>query len=158
MVDMRKKTGIIAGSIALLMAASDPALTCRGPQWETSTLLTELPEDARNEPVVARVEPIELLRPPWKNDDDWGSTPWVRVRVIEAINGVNEGQTFVVDTRGSSCDQYFPRSEALFQAHLAGKRYYIAGQFEQSGYGDVVFDGAWKRDMRTGEFVRASRH
>jgi hypothetical protein len=145
---------IALGLTTLLIATTGSAMACRGLQWNTSTLMSELPPTAQNEPVVARVEPIELLNPPWSTPENWKFTPRIRVRVVEAIKGVNEGQIFVVDTRGTSCDQYFERGE---QTYLAGKRYYIAGQFEQSGYGDVVFDGAWKLEMRTGALVRTPR-
>ncbi len=142
------------GMVMLLIAATDPTFACRGPQWETSTLLEALPATARSEPVVARVEPLELLDPPYSVPDDWKLTPRIRVRVVEAIKGVREGQTFVVDSRGTSCDQTFPRNNPKFHAYMTDWRPYIAGHFEPSNSGEV-FRGAWKRDMKTGELLRA---
>jgi hypothetical protein len=145
---------IALGVVALLIRAVNPTMACRGPQWETSTLLNTLPLTAQNEPVVAQVEPIELLNPSWSIPEDWRSTPRIRVRVVEAIKCVHEGQTFVVDSLGTSCDQSFPRNNPRFQVYMANWRPYIAGHFEPSNSGEV-FRGAWKRDLRTGELLRA---
>ncbi|MFH0298192.1 hypothetical protein AAFX91_13305 [Bradyrhizobium sp. 31Argb] len=143
-----------AFSFVALLAVVQPAMACRHVQWHTNTLLDSLPAGARGEPVIARVEPIQLLRPPWVNGDDWTSTPLIRVRVIEAIKGVQEGQTFVVDSRGTSCDQAFPRNDPRFQAYMINWRPYIVGRFESSNSGEV-FRGAWRRDLATGELLFA---
>ena len=139
------------GVVALLVAATVPAMACRGPQWETSTLLNALPPTAQNEPVIARVEPLELVDP---QHPDWTFTPLIRVRVVEAIKGVQQGQTFVVDSLGLSCDQDFPRYDPKFQARMTDWRPYIAGHFEFRNSREV-FRGAWKKDMSTGEQLRA---
>jgi hypothetical protein len=140
-----------------MLAVVQPARACRNPFNGTATLLDKLPTTAQAEPVVAAVEVIELLPPPWKKDDNWGSTPRVRVRVVEAIKGVQEEQRFVVDTRGTNCDQYFTRNELYFQTHVANRRFFIAGQFEVSGYGDTVFGGQWRRDDATNDLIPVRR-
>jgi hypothetical protein len=93
---------------------------------------------------VAVVESIELVRPPWVKDDNWGFTPLVRVRVFEAIKGVQEGQLLVVDTGGTNCDQGFQ------QNRFEKGRFFVAGQFEVSGYGDIVFRGKWSAGVAIG--------
>ena len=86
-----------------MLTVVQPASACRSPLHQTATLLKELPATAQDEPVVAVVEAIELLPPPWKKDDHWEDSPRVRVRVVEAIKGVTEGQHFVVDGFQWSC-------------------------------------------------------
>jgi len=140
---------------AALLALAYPAKACR--TAPSLTLLDTLPAAARAEPVVAAVEAIELLPPPWVKGDGWGSTPLIRVRVVEAINGVQQGQVLVVDAIGTSCDQDFRRSETYFQTHLAKRRHYIAGELEANGYGDIVFHGAWKRDGAADDLVPVRR-
>jgi hypothetical protein len=120
----------------------------------TVTLLDKLPAAAQAEPVVAVVEAINLLPPPWAKDDNWGSTSRVRVRVVEAVKGVQEGQSLVVDTRGTNCDQRFLRNELQFQTDIAKRRFFIAGQFEVSG---SVFGGQWRRDAATNDLVRVQQ-
>jgi len=146
----------LALSLTALFALSDTATACR--TEHTMTLLRTLPDAARAEPVVAAVEAIELLPPSLarKENDGWGSSPLVRVRVVEAINGVQEGQILVVDAIGSSCDQVFRRSEAYFRSYLA-KRHYIAGKFEANGNGDIVFHGAWVTGGAAGELIPVRR-
>jgi hypothetical protein len=130
-----------------MLTVVQPASACRSPLHQTATLLKELPATAQDEPVVAVVEAIELLPPPWKKDDHWEDSPRVRVRVVEAIKGVTEGQHFVVDTQGTTCDQVFPRSGSYFHSHVMNRRFFIAGQFKASGYGDTVFSGRWLSDL-----------
>jgi hypothetical protein len=140
-----------------MLAFVQPARACRTSLNFTVTLLDLLPAAAQAEPVVAVVEAINLLPPPWAKDDNWGSTPRVRVRVVKAIKGVQEGQSLVVDTRGTSCDQSFLRNELQFQTDIAKRRFFIAGQFEDSGYGDTVFGGQWRRDAATNDLIRVQQ-
>jgi hypothetical protein len=139
------------------LAVVQPARACRSPLSHTVTLLDKLPTTAQAEPVVAVVEAIELLPPPWKKDDNWGDTPRVRVRVVEAIKGAQEGERFVVDTRGTTCDQSFTRNDLYFQTHVTNRRFFIAGQFEVSGHGDIVFGGLWRRDDATNDLIPVRR-
>ena len=97
-----------------MLSLVQPAVACRNPLGQTDTLLNELPANAQNEPIVAVVEAIELLPPPWKKDDNWEDTSRVRVRVVEAIKGVTEGQRFVVDTGGTSCEPSFSPNWIVF--------------------------------------------
>jgi hypothetical protein len=140
---------------AATIVLAGPATACR--TQGTVTLLDKLPTATQAEPVVAAVEAIELLPPPWVKDGRWSSTPLIRVRVVEAVKGVQEGQVLVVDAIGTTCDQDFPRSESFFQSYLAKQRHYIAGRFEPSGYGDIVFRGAWKLDLGNGELIPVRR-
>lgn len=151
---MRSTTGMAFG-IAALFLTMEPSLACRGPTFETSTVLDRLPDTALSEDVVARIEIIEALKPPWQTPDVvWNDTPWARVRVVEAIKGVQQDQTFTVDTRGSSCDQRIPLGDPQFDTYRLNWRPYIAGRFVRIG-SEVVFRGAWKREPRTGEYLRA---
>src|SRR5262245_34871534 len=103
-------------AIAALVLAVEPSSACRGAQYETSTVLGDLPAAAQTEPVVARIKILEVLRPTWVTTDDWSYSPRIRVLVVEAIKGVEARQVFVVDTIGTSCDQSFPRSHPNFKA------------------------------------------
>lgn len=122
---------------------------------ETSTVLNTLPASAQLQEVVARIDVIEVLRPPWVKNDDWRYTHLIRVRVVEAIKEVQQNQTFLVETRGTSCDQAFPKNDPRFAAHMIVWRPYIAGQFEHSHSRLAVFRGAWKIDGKTGERLPA---
>jgi hypothetical protein len=69
---MTRLTIVTALGLAALFLAVEPSMACRGAQWETSTLLETLPVTAQLEQVVARVEIIEVLKPPGIFiTDDW---------------------------------------------------------------------------------------
>jgi hypothetical protein len=133
----------MALGIAALLLMITPSIACRDAQWESATVLNALPKGAELEQVVARVEVIELLKPSWVTSDDWKSTPRIRVRVVEAIKGVQQGQEFIVETGGTSCDQAFRRNEPKFETYRINWRPYIAGQFIRVDTGEAVFRGAW---------------
>jgi hypothetical protein len=111
-----------------------------------------LPATALQKQVVAKVELLELLREPWVTTDDWKDTGRVRVRVVEAIKGVHDGQVFIVEARSKFyfCDQAFPRNPPpWFEAHMKSWRPYIAGRFEKTGADEPVFRGNWVGDGRS---------
>jgi hypothetical protein len=151
---MQMTTSMALAAAALLLAV-EPSMACRDPRSGTSTVLDALPAAALLEEVIARVEVIELLRPPWIIVDDWKYTPMIRVRVVEAIKGVHEGQIFTLQTGGTSCDDAFPRNEPKFEAYAINWHPYVAGRLERAGSGEPIFRGAWKRDVKTGELHRA---
>jgi hypothetical protein len=135
-------------SIAALIATTGSSIACRVAGSGTATFFDALPKDAKYEPVVARIEIIELLRPIGTTiPDDWKYTARTRVRVVEAIKGVERDQTFIVEGRGTDCDDAFYRNEPKFET------YYIAGQFYRTG-GETAFRGAWHRDFTTGKDTR----
>src|SRR5262245_66314559 len=105
-----------------------PSMACRD---GGISFFDTLPATAQQEQVVAKVELIELLREPWAITDDWKDTGRVRVRVIEAIKGVHDGQVFIVEGRPIPlCNQAFPRNDPRFEAHMKSWRPYVAGRFE----------------------------
>jgi hypothetical protein len=122
-----------------VLAAAAPASACRGPQ--SQTLLETLPASALEEQIVAKVEVIEALKPRWVTK--WTYTPRVRVRVIEALKGVQVGQLVTLDSLGTTCDQMFSRQ-------AIGMQGYIAGRIEQDQDGETVFAGQWQTDRLTG--------
>jgi hypothetical protein len=118
-----------------------PSMACRD---GGISLLDTLPATAQQEQVVAKVELIELLREPWVTTDDWKDTGRVRVRVIEAIKGVHDGQVFIVEGRMHFCDQAVPRNAPpWFEAHMKTWRPYVAGQFVKTDADEPVFRGIW---------------
>jgi hypothetical protein len=128
-----------------------PSTACRDVGF---SFLDALPATAQQEQVIAKVELIELLREPWAITDDWKDTGRVRVRVVEAIKGVHEGQVFIVEGRYAFCDQAFPRDEPRFEAHMKNWRPYVAGQFEKTDAGEPVFRGMWLGDRSTNKMGR----
>lgn len=126
--------------LLLTLARVGPANACRD---YTHTLLNRLPAAALTEPVVAVIEVIELLPPPWPKNDRWDYTSLFRVRVAKAIQGVSEGQVFVVDTGGWMCGD---RSSSKYPQFPGKRHFYIAGQFKNNSEGDVRFVGDWIRD------------
>jgi hypothetical protein len=135
-----------------------PSRACRVAGSGTSTVLESLPEEAKSEPVVARVEIIELLDPKQFIDPDhWKYTSRVKVRVVEAIKGVRQDETFVVETRGTDCDDAFPRDKPKFETYRSFWHPYIAGQFygtNMHAESETVFKGAWHRDLAAGKLIR----
>src|ERR1051326_296845 len=148
------RANIIFLGIAALLIAAEPSAACRVAGSGTTTLLDTLPENAKFEPVVARVEIIELLRPIGSTiPDDWKYTARIRVRVAEAIKGVERDQTFIIEGRGTDCDDAFPRGEPKFEAYISYWRPYIAGQFYQVD-SETVFRGGCHRDFASGRVTR----
>jgi hypothetical protein len=128
-------------AIAALVSVAEHAAACRGPMWEHSTILRDLPPKAHEQPVVARIQILEVLKP--QGDfvkENWRHSDRVRVRVTEGIKGVHDGQIFLVDTGGTSCGQLIRREavEALNSGPL-----FIAGGFEKSHTGEPIFRGSW---------------
>lgn len=139
----RLKTAIL---VALTLLPS-PAHACRGWQWETVTLLDQLPPQAEQNEIVARVEILQTL-PPFPDLIDWHFTHRVKVRVIEPVKGTSAGQEFVVNMRGTSCDQNAT-------GKIVGRRYSIAGRIEKAD-GIEQFTGRWSRDLKSGGLVKAA--
>ena len=108
-----------------------------------------LPATARQEQVVARVELLELLREPWAITNELKDTGRVRVRVIEAIKGVHNGQLLIVEGRSNFCDQAFPLNDPRFESYMKSWRPYIAGRFEKTDDDEAVFRGLWIGNRRT---------
>jgi hypothetical protein len=145
--------GTTALVIAMLLAA-EVSLACRGGTFETATLLNVLPADVASEQIVARVEIVEPLTPLVAS---WKVTNLIRVRVVEAIKGVRQGQTFKVDTGGTDCDQVFPRDFRTLLKTLHNRRPYIAGRFVADRSGKAVFRGAWYMAPTSGDYIRGPR-
>jgi len=154
---VRNTAKVILLAIVALLVMALPSRACLLAASETSTVLASLPEEAKSEPVVARVEIIELLDPKqFVDPDHWKYTSRVRVRVVEAIKGVQQDETFVVETRGTDCDDAFPRDEPKFETYRSHWRPYIAGQFygtNMHGESETVFKGAWRGDLTTGKLI-----
>ncbi len=127
-------------------AEPDYALGCRGWQWETMTLLNRLPAEAQQEELVARVEVMETVSP-YPNILDWWFTHLVKVRVIEAVKGATAGEVFIVNMRGTACDQNATGKSV-------GQRGYIAGRMEKAESGQVYFTGRWRQDLASGGLVK----
>jgi hypothetical protein len=143
---MRRLRFSCALSAVALALAANSAAACRGPQWESSTVLPRLPASADKHDVVARVKVLELIKAPWIQDDKpWQYTNRVKARIVEAIKGVEKDQEIVVDSRGTSCDQVFGR-------YSLGTVGYIAGRMETSN-GETVFAGRWGIDLTTGDLI-----
>ncbi|WP_342711758.1 hypothetical protein AAFG13_08635 [Bradyrhizobium sp. B124] len=137
--------------LLITLAMVQPADACSSAVEYPHTLLDRLPSTALKQSVVAVVEPIDLLPPRWAEGDAWGTTPLVKVRVLEAVQGVSEGQTFVVNLGGWMCGGLVSRNSLL----VAGKRhFYIAGQFASTDKGDVEFVGKWVGNKRVRIFER----
>jgi hypothetical protein len=113
-----------------------PAAACPAAIQQTATLLPNLPATAQQDEIVAKVEIIELLpyQPGWTGSQP---TTRVKVRVVEAIKGVHPGQTMLVQTRGTSCDQVLSRDDL-------GRQAYVAGGMRASETGETVLKGAWR--------------
>jgi hypothetical protein len=152
---MQMNTRMALGIAALLLTVT-PSIACRDSKWGSVTVWNTLPAGAELEQVVARVEVIELLKPSWVTTDDWKSTHRIRVRVVDAIKGVQQGQTFIVETRGTSCDDTFPHNEPKFETYRINWRPYVAGQFIRGDTGEAVFQGAWITNPATGKAVPPS--
>jgi hypothetical protein len=133
---------VLAAALAIALACGT-ALACRS-LGESSTLMRALPDEVRSEPVIAKVEVIELLADNWDPSGKGPASRRVRVKVIEAINGVRVGETFIVNTGNSSCSQRIDRA-AWKAASAANRRYYIAGN-KLFYNGDTVFVGGWSID------------
>ncbi|MCC8966184.1 hypothetical protein H8A95_28635 [Bradyrhizobium sp. Pear76] len=113
-----------------------------------------LPTKWESKPQVARVQPLELARPSWARDDSWPATGRIRVRVVEALKGFNEGQIFVVQIGWDEdrCGQRFLNDKAKFDEFAKGT-YYVGGHFETIGGfagqdfriigGETVFVSFW---------------
>ncbi|QPF86076.1 hypothetical protein IC762_07180 [Bradyrhizobium genosp. L] len=113
-----------------------PASACL---LQPSPMSLDLPMKWESKPLVARVEPLELVRPFGAQDDSWSDTGRIRVRVVEALKGLEEGQIFVVQTSwDGQCGWSFPNDKTKFE-EFAKRSYYIGGEFQVFG-GFVVSD------------------
>ncbi|MCK1391495.1 hypothetical protein [Bradyrhizobium sp. 1] len=114
----------------LFVIRPTPACVLYGP----GPMSPDLPTRWESKPLVARVQPIELVRPNWAHDDSWRETGRIRVRVIEALKGFNEGQVFTVQTGwdGERCGWHFPNDKAKFE-EFAKNNYYVGGEFRTIG-------------------------
>jgi hypothetical protein len=137
---MIKRTAIAS---ALALALLHPAWACRGPQWESATLLEVLPAAADEQEVLAQVEVIDF------KELSRGAPPpaaiKVLVRAVKAIKGVSVGDEFTVDTIGTSCDQVIPLT-----VDRSNWRPFVAGRFVKLATGVVVFQGQWRINLTTG--------
>lgn len=125
---------ILLLSSALLFSFSSQA--CLGPQYEDYVLLDSLPATANEKSIVAKVK---LLA----NTNRVG-----RVRVIEAIKGVVEGQEFEVQAGRKSCSHLESRirfTDYMDESEKANVTdiYYLAGEWRQE-MGKQVFVGEWR--------------
>ncbi|MBR0872273.1 hypothetical protein JQ633_18050 [Bradyrhizobium tropiciagri] len=114
----------------LLVVRPAPACVLYGP----GSMSPKLPTRWESKSLVARVQPLKLVRPDWAHDDSWRETGRIRVRVIEALRGFNEGQIFVVRTgwEGDRCGRLFPNDKAKFEEFAKGT-YYVGGDFRTIG-------------------------
>lgn len=115
----------------------------------------KLPAKWESKPLVARVQPLELVRPSWARDDNWLSTGRIRVRVVEALKGFSEGEIFVVQVGWDEdrCGERFLNDKAKFE-ELAKGTYYVGGDFQTIGGfagqdfriigGEKVFFSFWR--------------
>ncbi len=113
----------------------------------------KLPAKWESKPLVARVQPLELVRPSWARDDNWFSTRRIRVRVVEALKGFSEGEIFVVQVGwgDSRCSESYDKT--TFE-ELAKGTYYVGGDFQTIGGfagqnfriigGERVFSSFWR--------------
>ncbi|WP_420964909.1 hypothetical protein [Bradyrhizobium sp. B120] len=137
--------------LLITLAMVRPADACSSGVEYPQTFLDRLPSSALTQSVVAVIEPIELLPPRWAEGDAWGTTPLVKVRVIEAVQGVSEGQTFVVNIGGWMCGGKVSRNSLLV---VEKRHFYITGQFASTDKGDVEFVGKWVGNERVRIFQR----
>ena|SRR3990170_5263070 len=130
-----RRPKLIAPAIALMLAASH-AWACPNFDTHTTTLLPLLPGNALEDPIIARVEVVELLKSPLTEKTASKYTSRAKVRVIVAIKGVQQGQELTITTGGDGpCDQAFSE-ESLSQQG------YISGQFGVLE-GSPIFYGPW---------------
>ncbi|WP_092124177.1 hypothetical protein [Bradyrhizobium erythrophlei] len=137
--------------IATTLLVIRPASACTA---QPSPMSPNLPTKWESKPLVARVEPLELVRPSWARDDSWPDTGRIRVRVLEALKGVNEGQIFIVQIGWDEdrCGAHFPNDKAKFE-EFAKRSYYVGGEFQTIGGfvgedfrtigGEKVFMSVW---------------
>ena len=91
---------LLSTTLVFLMGAP-AAMACQGVQFERTSFPRALPEGAADSSVVARVEIVSV-------DRDGGWSDVAEVRVVEAIKGVENGQSFRVRTGATSCSNGAP--------------------------------------------------
>ncbi|MER2265887.1 hypothetical protein [Methylobacterium oxalidis] len=123
-----------AGTLAMLAMTllPDASLACRSGNSPKAVLLEDVPPEAAEAPVIARVVVTDVYETTG-NPVGWQYN--ARVRVIEAIKGVEMGQIFTVRASPLVCSTTLgPRD--------IGKDGFVAGEFR----GDQILFGFW--DLR----------
>jgi hypothetical protein len=135
---MANSSALIFSLTVLLASFSLPASACLGPSEEDYVLLRELPNDAKTQPVVAKVRVLSRT-----NNS-------AKVRVVEAIKGVQIKQHFTVYTSGSSCG--WLDAESRFSGGQPSKprspTFFIAGNWRSAATEQKEFIGSWKKGQR----------
>ena len=110
----------------LVLLFSRDAYACLGPFYETQTFLVELPKEATDRDVVAKVRILST------EVDAKTYKKMSKVKVLDAIKGTAQDAVFIVASETHSCARDYDIKR--------GETYFIAGSFDKSG----IFEGVWK--------------
>lgn len=120
---------VVAVFLSFLLLAAPASHACRGPQSETRTFLTSLPEGADAKPHVGQVEILSINQ----NKASPDFTTHVTAKVVKPFAGLETGQiiTIIADLLSSCARDHDIKT---------GEHYYIAGEIGKDG----LFRGEWK--------------
>jgi hypothetical protein len=124
--------------VFLIAVFSQNLKACLGPSEEDYVLLSTLSDDAKLQPVVAKVQVLT------RTDQS------AKVQVIDAIKGVKPKQQFTIHTSGTSCGWLDAKSRSFQPGKKSANSniFFIAGSWRTNERPENGFIGSWKKGKR----------
>jgi hypothetical protein len=124
--------------VFLIAVFSQNLKACLGPSEEDYVLLSALSDDAKLQPVVAKVRVLT------RTDQS------AKVRIVEAIKGVKPKQQFTIHSSGTSCGWLDAKSRSFQPSKKSASSniFFIAGSWRIDERPENGFIGSWKKGKR----------
>jgi hypothetical protein len=133
---VRITTSVILVLVALVLLPN-ASLACRSNRYPKAVLLENVPTEAQNAPVVARVVIKEIYSKNFGPAQYGQSNDYARAQVVQAIKGVDVGKIIQIRASVSICSSALTRHDIGRDGIVAGE--WIVGEF----IGDEALVGFW---------------